>query len=156
MINPQKVSFSIICEIYNINFIYRGILNNTEKNFLSQFLVNRYLFLDEKNLISLLNQPTLETYFLFLNNLLKKVPELKKWVNILDSESKHPMWILEKVYMDYFFRKLKEKAEDIDYSAIYLILKLIVKKEEEIRFKILPRVVKLIHYKYRDLKQQLK
>jgi hypothetical protein len=65
---------------------------------------------------------------------------------------KHLTWELEKLYLDYFFRVFKIKIDDIEYHTIYRIMEVLIKKENEIKIKILPQVVKILHEKYRVLK----
>ncbi|MFX1572941.1 MAG: V-type ATPase subunit [Promethearchaeota archaeon] len=136
-------------EIYNINLMYRGIINGIDKNLLSQFIVNNYLFLDENKINVLLDQKNLNDFFLELDIILRKIIELKYFINI--SEEEHPMWELERLYEQYYFKKVKITFEDIEHLTIYRILELIIKKEKEINLEIIPNVVRIINRKFKSL-----
>lgn len=141
---------SINIEIYNINTIYRGIINNIDKKLLSQFIINNYLFLKEDEMDNLLNQKTLNDFFSTINEYLGAVHELQYKFKALELE--HPLWELERMYKNYYFTKIKHVTDDIESLAIFGILELIIKKEKEIKLEILPIVVSLINKKYDSLK----
>jgi vacuolar-type H+-ATPase subunit C/Vma6 len=141
---------SINIEIYNINTIYRGIINNIEKKLLNQFIINKYLFLKADEIDNLLNQKTLNDFFSTINEYLGAVHELQYKFNTLELE--HPLWELERMYKNYYFTKIKHVTDDIESLAIFGILELIIKKEKEIKLEILPIVVSLINKKYDSLK----
>ncbi|MFX1322838.1 MAG: V-type ATPase subunit [Promethearchaeota archaeon] len=141
---------SFITEIYNINLIYRGLINKIDKNLLSQFIVNNYLFLDEKKIEIFLHQENLNDFFLKLDDLFGKIIELRYDINL--SEIEHPIWELERLYKNYYFKKFKIEIDDIDYLTIYRILELIIKKEKEIKLEIIPNVVRIINKKFKSLK----
>ena len=141
---------SFTTEIYNINLIYRGLINKIDKNLLSQFIVNNYLFLNEKKIDELLSQENLNNFFLKINEFLGRVGQLKYNINI--SELEHPMWELERIYKSYYFRKFKIESQDIEFLTLYRILELIIKKEREISLEIIPNVVNIINKKFELLK----
>jgi vacuolar-type H+-ATPase subunit C/Vma6 len=141
-----------ISEIYNLNIIYRGIKNRIDKNLLLQFLVSNYLFMNEKELNDLVNLKDVNEFTTVLKQFLSKKKELKSslYKNPLDYE--HFIWSVEKLYLDYYFEMIETKKEDIEYQAILKILELLIKKEKEIRLFILPKLVKIVHEKYKLLK----
>lgn len=141
-----------ISEIYNLNVIYRGIKNNIERKLLSQFLVDTYLFLDKNKLLTLLNQPDVESYMLKLNQYLNEKKEIKKKLKTFKLDETHLIWSLETLYLDIFFKTLKIRIDDIDYQAIFKIIEVLIKKDNEIRLFVLPKVVNIIHEKYKLLK----
>lgn len=141
-----------ISEIYNLNVIYRGIKNNIERKLLSQFLVDTYLFLDKNKLLTLLNQPDVESYMLKLNQYLNEKKEIKKKLKTFKLDETHLIWSLETLYLDIFFKTFKFKIDDIDYQAIFKIIEVLIKKDNEIRLFVLPKVVNIIHEKYKLLK----
>ena len=141
---------SFITEIYNINLIYRGLINKIDKNLLSQFIVNNYLFLDEKKIEIFLHQENLNDFFLKLDDLFGKIIELRYDINL--SEIEHPIWELERLYKNYYFKKFKVEIDDIEYLTIYRILELIIKKEKEIKLEIIPNIVRIINKKFKSLK----
>ncbi|TXT61594.1 MAG: V-type ATP synthase subunit C [Promethearchaeota archaeon] len=138
-------------ELYNINMIYRGIMNNVDKKLLSQFLVDEYLFLNEELRTNLLQKDTLDTFFTLLNEFYKKEEDLKKNYKPIEKDTRHPIWELEKLYQTYFFEKYQHRVAEIDYAAIYQIMELLIKKEREIKFEIIPKAVDIIQQKYRIL-----
>ncbi len=143
-------------EIYNINMIYRGIKNNIDRKLLNQFLVKKYLFLDEKKTNFLLNLNTIGEFISKIDDTFKNAEELKNLYRPLILKEKHLVRSIENLYMDYYFKKFKIKIDDIDYSTIYRLLEVIIKKEKEVKFELLPRVVKIINERYRILKSHLK
>ncbi|MFX1409364.1 MAG: V-type ATPase subunit [Promethearchaeota archaeon] len=144
---------SFITEIYNINLIYRGLINKIDKNLLSQFIVNNYLFLDEKKIEIFLHQENLNDFFSKIDDLLRRIIELRYDINL--SEIEHPIWELERLYKNYYFKKFKIVIDDIEYLTIYRILELIIKKEKEIKLEIIPNVVRIINKKYKSLKLEI-
>ena len=141
---------SLITELYNINIIYRGIINNIDEKLLSQFLVENYLFFDINKLDFLIHQKNLDEFFLALDYELHKITKLNYNISLKDIE--HPIWELNKIYINYYFKKFKIKMDDIEYLTIYRIIELIIKKEKEINIVILPKVVDLLHKKFNKLK----
>jgi vacuolar-type H+-ATPase subunit C/Vma6 len=141
-----------ISEIYNLNIIYRGIKNSIDKNLLSQFLVDNYLFLDKNKLANLLNQPDVDVFILNLDQYLKDNSEIKLYLLKFKLDETHLIWSLETLYLEYFFKILKIKIDNIDYQAIFKIIEVLIKKDNEIRLYVLPRVVEIVHEKYKYLK----
>ncbi|MBN1215936.1 MAG: V-type ATPase subunit [Candidatus Lokiarchaeota archaeon] len=141
-----------ITEIYNINLIYRGILNNIDIHLLSQFIVRNTLFLDYKMIQSLINQKDLNSFFSLLNIYLKRKMGLGGIDINLNPEMEYPTWNLEEIYQKLFFKKFRTQAGSIDYATIHRIFELVIKKEKEIKFIIMPNVIRLLHSKYESLK----
>ncbi|MFW9950121.1 MAG: V-type ATPase subunit [Candidatus Thorarchaeota archaeon] len=141
---------SLMTELYNINIIYRGIISKIDKKLLSQFLVENYFFLDKSKLDFLTLQENLEEFFLVLDNEFRKIMKLNYNISLKDIE--HPIWELNKIYINYYFKQFKIKMDDIEYLTIYRIIELIIKKEKEINMIILPKVVDLLHKKFDMLK----
>ena len=141
-------------EIYNINMIYRGIKNNIDRKLLSQFLVNNYLFLDESKLERLLNLDNLDEFISIIKEYLKNIKETKPFFIKLKINQKHLIRSIEQFYITYYFKKFKIKIDDIDFFTIYKILEILIKKGGEIRFYILPWVIKIIHKKFKAIKTQ--
>jgi V/A-type H+-transporting ATPase subunit C len=137
-----------ITEIYNIRVIYRGILNNIDRNLLAQFLVEGYLFLGANDLNSLLNQSTVQEFFDRLNSLLREDKELKSTYKEVSAQLEHPLWELERIYQKFYFSKFKLQPDKISLATLYKIFELIIKKQQEINFEILPNVVRILHKKF--------
>ncbi|MFX1388845.1 MAG: V-type ATPase subunit [Promethearchaeota archaeon] len=147
MITPY---IKYISEIYNLRLIYRGIKNKIEKNLLLQLLVDNYLFMNEKILSELINLNTKEEYEDILTNYFSNIKELKSHLINLDKE--HFIWSIEKFYLDYYFKLLEIKNDDIDFQAIYKILEVLIKKDKEIRLYLLPKLTNIIYKRYNLLK----
>ncbi|TFF97787.1 MAG: hypothetical protein EU547_03385 [Promethearchaeota archaeon] len=143
----------ILSEIYNIKMSYRGIINDIERKLLSQFLAESYLFLDKDKINILLNQTDLNEFFNLLNRDLKDSEELHPIYSPISSEIEHPMWQIEKLYQNFFFKKFKLKIDKIDFSALYRIFELVIKKEREIKHHILPNVIRILHKKFNKLEE---
>ncbi len=141
---------SLNTEIYNINTIYRGIINKIDKKLLTQFIINNNHFLKTDHIENLLNQETLNDFFSKINDYLGTIHELKYKFDILELE--HPIWALERLYKNYYFTKSRLEINDIESLTIFRILELIIKKEKEIKLEILPQVVKIINKKFDSLK----
>ncbi|MHA1435997.1 MAG: V-type ATPase subunit [Promethearchaeota archaeon] len=140
---------SSITEIYNINIIYRGILNKIDKNLLSQFLVYNFLFLNHEKLLNLLYQESLEAFFSYLNKYLKKLKDRSRNnYKYLFYEGVNPIKILTDLYQNYYFKQLKFIIGDIERLTIFRIVEILIKKEREIKFFLLPKIVDIIHEKY--------
>ena len=141
-----------ITEIYNLNIIYRGIKNRIDKNLLNQFLVSNYLFLNEKIMNELLNLKSVDDFIFQLTRYLGSTKEMKLPLLRTPIKQKHFIWEIEKLYLNYFFKSFKIKVDDIEYLTVFRIIEVIIKKDKEIRLNILPRVVKILHDKYKVLK----
>ena len=142
-----------VTEIYNLRTIYRGIINNIDKNLLSQFLVEGNLFLDNESSMTLLNQTKLNDFFHLFNSYLRDTDELKSEYRQITAQMEHPLWEIEKMYQEHFFTKFELQVDNIDYSTLYRIFELVIKKEREIQFYILPNVIRILHNKFEKLKQ---
>ncbi len=140
-------------EVYNLNVIYRGIKNNIDRKLLSQFLVDNYLFLNEGILNSLLNLPNLDEFMSNITSYLNNTPETKPLFLKLNLNKKHIIRSIEEFYFTYYFKKFELKVDDIDMFTISKIIEVIIKKEKEIKFDILPRVIKIVHKKFKMLKK---
>ena len=141
-----------ISEIYNLNIIYRGIKNNVDRKLLSQFLVNNYMFLDERILNDLMNLSNIDNFVTELHQHLSKKREIRLMLLRNPLKRKHLIWEIEKLYSNYFFKVFKIKNDDIDYQTIFRIMEVLIKKENEIKIYVLPQVVKILHEKYSVLK----
>ena len=141
---------SLNTEIYNINTIYRGIINKIDKKLLAQFIINNNFFLKTDDIENLLDQETLNDFFSIINEYLGSIHELKYKFDKL--ELKHPLWALERMYKNYYFTKSKLEINDIESLTIFRILELIIKKEKEIKLEILPKVVSIINKKFNSIK----
>ncbi len=142
-----------ITEIYNLNIIFRGIRNNIDKNLLTQFLVNNFLFLDETKILHLLYQDNVEKFFSLVRQIYSNQKDIKLFYRKIGFRREHFIWWIEGLYIDYFFKKCRSKIGDIDYSAIFTILEILIKKQKEIQFNIIPNVVNIIHEKFTKLEQ---
>ncbi|MFX0030057.1 MAG: V-type ATPase subunit [Candidatus Hermodarchaeota archaeon] len=138
-------------EIYNINTIYRGLKNNIEKELLSQFLIDYYLFLDRAKIEYLLNIKDLKVLTSLIEDFVKNFKEIKRYFKIV-IDQEHFVHSIEKIYTKYYFKKFKIQIDDIDLITIFRIVELIIKKENEIRFDIIPKVIEIINRKFEDLK----
>lgn len=156
-LNPKEkvmISFYVkyISEIYNLNMIYRGIKNNIDRNLLSQFLVNVYMFLNQEVLNDLVNLTSVDEFIAYLTQYLITRKEIKLTLLRSPLKRKHLIWEIEKLYLKYFFKTFEMKIDDIDYQTIFRIMELLIKKDNEIKIHVLPRVVKILHAKYKVLK----
>jgi vacuolar-type H+-ATPase subunit C/Vma6 len=142
-----------LTEVYNIKIIYRGIINDIERKLLSQFLVESYLFLDESSTDELINQTELNGFFRLLNKFLRESEELKSIYSKISAQMEHPMWEIEKLYQKYFFKKFELKIDNIDFSTLYRIFELVIKKDREIEYIILPNVIRILHEKFNKLEE---
>ncbi|MBY9020044.1 MAG: V-type ATPase subunit [Candidatus Lokiarchaeota archaeon] len=140
-------------EVYNLNVIYRGIKNNIDRKLLSQFLVDNYLFLSENVLNSLLNLPNLDDFISNITYYLNNISETKQLFLKFILNKKHVIRSIEEFYFTYYFKKFEVKVDNIDVFTISKILEVLIKKEKEISFDILPRVIKIIHKKFKILKK---
>jgi len=147
-----KLYINYIVEIYNINMIYRGIKNNIDRNLLSQFLIKNYLFLTEGRMFQLLELDNVDIFINYLRTIYKITPGIKENYN---DASINPLCLrrsLENLYINYYFKKFRAKVGDIEYFTIYKILEILIKKEEEIKFEILPKLVQILNEKFTLLK----
>ncbi|MHA1688712.1 MAG: V-type ATPase subunit [Promethearchaeota archaeon] len=147
-----KLFVNYIVEIYNLNMIYRGIKNNVERKLLSQFLIKNYLFLTEGRMFQLLELDDVDIFIKYLRAIYKITPGIKE---IYNDGYINPLYLrrsLENLYIDYYFKKFRAKVGDIEYSTIYKILEILIKKEKEIKFEILPKLVQILNEKFTLLK----
>jgi len=119
---------------------------------LSQFLINNYLFFNDKKIEFLLTRENLEEFFSYINDTLGRFTDLQDYKI---SESDRPIWKLDRIYKDYFFRRFKFEMQDIDDLTIFRIIELIIRKEYEIKYEIIPNVVRIVHNKYRVLEKSI-
>ena len=140
-------------EIYNLNTIYRGILNKIDRKLLSQFLVDNFLFLDKDKLENLINLTNKDDFIALLTQYYRKIKEIRPYFISSTLNIKHLIWSIEKIYVDYYFKIFKIKIDDIDYQTIFRILEVLIKKDDEIRLYVLPKVVKLLQSKFKLLKK---
>lgn len=141
-------------EIYNIKVIYRGISNNIDRNLLVQFLINNYLFLDNQKISQLILQHSVDDFFDLIEDYLKKEIRIGKFLSKIEIKKEHFIWSIEALYLEFFFREFSNKIGDIEYSTIFKITELLLKKEKEIKFTVLPSTVNIIHEKYEQLSLQ--
>ena len=140
-------------EIYNLNTIYRGIINKIDRKLLSQFLVDNFLFLDKDKLENLINLTSIDDFIAVLTQYYKKIKETRPYFISSTLNLKHLIWSIEKIYVDYYFKIFKIKIDDIDYQTIFRILEVLIKKDDEIRLYVLPKVVKILQSKFKLLKK---
>ena len=140
-------------EIYNLNMIYRGIINKIDPKLLSQFLVDNFLFLDKDKLKNLINLTNIDDFVLRLTQYYKKIKDIRLYFISSTLDIKHLIWSIEKIYVDYYFKTFKIKIDDIDYQTIFRILEVLIKKDDEIHLFVLPKVVKLLQSKFKLLKK---
>lgn len=153
----EKIMISLFVkyktEIYNLNMVYRGIKNNIDRKLLSQFLIHNYLFLNEDKINYLLNFNNLDDFRSIVESYLKDIIKAEQIYIKLKIDNKHIIRSIEQFYITYYFKKFEIKIDDINFFTISKILEVLIKKEKEIRFNILPRVIKIIHKKYKVLKK---
>lgn len=133
-------------EIFNLDMIYRGIINNIEKKLLSQFIVDRYFFLNGNKIDKLLKQEDLGDFLITLSRFINNVEGLTKILDL--KEEMEPIQKLEKEYQDHFFKRFQKHIDQIEYTTIKEILELIIKKDSEIKSQIIPKIVKLLQPDY--------
>lgn len=144
---------SYLIEVYNLRIIARGIKNSIDKKLLEQFLVKRYFLLDEETLERLFRMEDLEKFYSNIEKYLKGHQGLKTNKIEYKLVRKHFIWSLQNIYQEYFFKKNHLIIDDIDFSTVYKIIELLVKKDKEIKFDIMPNVIRLIHNKYERLEK---
>ncbi|UCD02007.1 MAG: V-type ATPase subunit [Promethearchaeota archaeon] len=149
MISPF---INYISEIYNMRLIYRGIKNNIEKNLLKQLLIDNYLFLNKTKLNDLMNLKDKDEFIDVITQHLSTIKELKSSLITSSLDQEHFIWSIEKLYLNYYFKLLEIKSDDIEFQAIYKILEVLIKKDKEIRLFILPKLINVIYKKYKLLK----
>jgi len=142
---------SSLIEIYNLRIIERGIKNNIEIKLLTQFLVDNSLFLTKEKTNQLLKIRNLNEFYDNIENFLGDCKELKKLFIPVQINRRHFIWSLGGIYQTYYFKTFKFKNDDIDYATIYRILELIIKKDREIKFVIMPNAIRIIHERYERL-----
>ena len=54
-------------------------------------------------------------------------------------------------HLNYFFKTFHEKIDDIESQSIFRIMELLIKKDNEIKIHVLPKVVNILHEKYKVL-----
>ena len=140
-----------VVEVYNLNMIYRGILNKIDKKLLSQFLVDHYLFFNKKEIESLVKSENMDDFIIKIEKVYRKDEIIKDFIAKIGIHKEHLYWWIQGLYIEYIFDKLKPKKDDIDYSTILSIIEIIINKQKEIQFDILPNVVKVIHKKFEIL-----
>jgi V/A-type H+-transporting ATPase subunit C len=145
-----------ITEIYNLNTIYRGLKNKIDKALLAQFIVKSYHFLNAENIETILNLDKIEKFVPRLNKIYKNIEELRGLFKPIKVDEKHIISKIEKYYIKDYFKKFQLKIDNIEYWTIFKIIEILIKKDKEIRFKILPIAVKIIHEKYGSLKSRVK
>jgi vacuolar-type H+-ATPase subunit C/Vma6 len=135
----------ILIEIYNLNIIYRGIINLIDKKLLKQFVVKNYLFLNEESINLLLEQANLDNFFKLLNDYLSQRKDLNKAFEPIEGAAQNPVRKIEEIYRAFYFEEFERRIDNIDFSTIYNILEILIKKEKEIKHHIIPNIVKIIH-----------
>ena len=138
-------------EIYNLNLIYRGLINKVDKKLLSQFLVDNYLFFNKETINRLLRLDNIDDFIAEVRSTFIKIKSIKEFISKIGIHKEHLYWWIEGLYLNYIFSELKPRIDDIEYSTILAIIKIIINKQKEIQFDILPNVVKVIHKKYEIL-----
>ncbi|MFX1399239.1 MAG: V-type ATPase subunit [Promethearchaeota archaeon] len=143
------IDFAI--EIYNIKVIYRGIINNIERQLLYQFIVWNYFLLDREKIENLLSQKNIENFLQEIVLIFRKTIHDTYLLNLIDIKKEHFIWSVEALYSEYIMKKFHLNRGDIIQSTIYGVIELILKKEKEIRFTILPSIIKIFHEKYEKI-----
>lgn len=147
-----KTYVDSIIEIYNLHLIYRALRTGLEKKILSQLIIENSLFFTKKDLTLLMNVEGLDEYFLLLRSIFsenQKISDVYKKEGIVED---HLMWSLDGIYLTYIIKNFETNIENIEYSTIFSIIELIIKKEKEILFDIMPNMIKIIHKKFEDLR----
>ncbi len=139
-------------EVYNLRILSRAIINHFDKNLTSQLLIREYLFLSQEKIDALLEINDIDKFISEIQKFLNSIKELKELYIPININKKHLRWSLEGIYQNYYFKKFQLKIDDFEYFTIYRILELIIKKEKEIKFNIMPNVIRIIHEKYESLK----
>jgi vacuolar-type H+-ATPase subunit C/Vma6 len=139
-------------EIYNLRMLSRAIINHFDKNLTSQLLIEDFLFLNQDVIDTLLDLDDIDKFITQFKKYLSTITELKELYIPINIKKKHLRWSFEGIYQNYYFKKFQQKIDDFEYLTIYRILELIIKKEKEIKFNIMPNVIRIIHEKYERLK----
>ncbi len=141
-------------EVYNLSTIYRGIKNNVDRNLLSQIIINNYLILTPQIIKTLIALENTESFIDNLKYILSSSSKIKDLYHESSFDEDHLNWALESLYIEYFFTKVSLQIGDIEYITIYKILELLIMKEKEIKFDILPKAVQLIDKKFELLRNK--
>lgn len=142
-------------EIYNLNTIFRGILNGIDKKLLSQFLVNNYLFFNNSKIMDLLSQENIDDFLITITNYLRNIRHFSSFFASRTINKNNLMNLIEKAYDNYFLKNTRILSDDIDHMAITRILEFLVKKEKEVKDEILPNIVRIVYNNYNILQQQI-
>ncbi|MBD3342942.1 MAG: hypothetical protein GF353_27850 [Candidatus Lokiarchaeota archaeon] len=143
-------------EIYNLNTLYRGSKNGIEEKLLRQFLVENYLFFTNDDFEFLLTHRSEAEFLSRVEQKLNEVEDMKNVYLSKGIDRKDLIRSLEKLYQNLYFFRFKEKIDDIEFMTIYRILEVIIKKNGEIKFEILPKVVDILHSHYSKLEDYIK
>ncbi|MEJ2252059.1 MAG: V-type ATPase subunit, partial [Candidatus Lokiarchaeota archaeon] len=114
-------------EIYNLNVLYRGIINSIDKKLLAQFIVDNTFLLKESTLYVLLEQSNLDEFFRIFNQQLSQKGLLRGLFKPVKKDSEDPIWEIEDLYTNYFFQKFKFHYEELEYMTIFKILEILIK-----------------------------
>lgn len=146
------IDFAI--EIYNLKVIYRGVINKIDKNLLRQLIVGNYFFLDREKIEVLIAQKNIDEFLKQFEFFLRKSIHIKYLLDQINIRREHFVWSVEALYSEFIMKKFHMNRGDIAQSTIYRIIELIIKKEKEIRFAILPTVINIFHEKYEKMESR--
>lgn len=159
MSNEKKPLISLFIdyktEIYNLNTIFRGILNGIDKKLLSQFLVNKYLFFNHNKIMDLLSQENIDDFLITITRYLRDIRHFRSFFTSITIDKKNLMNLIKEVYDNYFLKNTRILSDDIGHMAISRILEFLVKKEKEVKDEILPNIVRIVYDNYSMLQQQI-
>jgi len=146
-----RIYISYVIEIYNLRILYRGIKNNIEKNLLSQLLIHSFLFLNLKKLNILLNQETIEGFSqTLIAFLIESKPRLFP-PDILNKNVEDIIALVKSIYDEYFFKECHKQVSSLPALTVSKVLELLVKKESEIKYVLIPLVVNILNLKYQTI-----
>ncbi|MFX0076775.1 MAG: hypothetical protein ACFE96_15130, partial [Candidatus Hermodarchaeota archaeon] len=115
---------------------------------------HNYLFLDENKIEHLLNLTDVNEFVLTIEAYFREIKETETIFIAFKIVHDQLIKSIEEFYINYYFKKFKIKIDDIESYTISKILEVLIKKEKEIRFEILPLVIKIINKNFRVLEMR--
>ncbi|MFW5895388.1 MAG: V-type ATPase subunit [archaeon] len=143
---------NLLIEIYNLKIIFRSIRNGLDIELIKQLTIERFLILNSKDLGELISSEDQMGFKNLLSKVLRQNKELAPYFPeknfIYDSLLKNVF----QIYKNYYFNSLDVAIDDFDARTILGIIELIMKKEFEINHAIMPSIIRILHKKFRILK----
>lgn len=134
-----------LIEIYNLNTIYRGVMNDIEEKILVDLLIEEHIFFKTEGLMDIFQS---ETVKLVRRKIMEQLHKSKKIRGLMSKTRMNEEYFIPSIknlYKQYFFNQFSFKVDDFEYRTIYLIIEILLKKENEISYLVLPKLVDLLY-----------